>query len=560
MSTIQEIDKFNRKIISILFRMLIVGYSIFLLIYFDPEFNWWVNVGIIAVYGLIYVLFYARDGWLSTIRLINDYIFIGVILFQLDKLDIYGYALLLAPILNTHNHSGDRKSMLLYIIPLVIYLFVTDDLSIWIIFPFFLFLAINSFDHLRSKYFIFQQKLSSAIDDFFVNDYAIRRPHEIYKKIIPILNNNKILRKEIEHILCFKIEKKTYSIVNGSTFIWNFEILDKEIINKEIKNKSEILFNIRLNVDGKVIENNVVIICQVNSHKYCFVLFSKNNLSLDRLPYSFFISKILIPSFSRLALVLDAGLTQKKIELENLNRLEEKMTYVTNSVNSMHFIRNKLGPLKSYLAMVEDFNDTDDLDKKERIEPYLRKEREKLKTSFFLILEKADYILKKSNNPFNVYETSIFSVRKLFSEIRRIWGYYFLEEVFDINWTVPRDGTKGYVRYNTTGLELVLSNWINNMQKYNNGKFGVRFIQSDKYYTVIFYNAFDNKKKNATLFVEEFNATERSEIIRRDSHGLLEIKDFLSQMQIPVKLSHLEGVVSLSLEFKKINDEKSINI
>ncbi len=559
MSTILEIDKFQRKIISIFFRFIIISYSIFLLNYYEAKYLWYINSGAIVLYLIIYFLLYTKDKWVSILRLINDYVFITFILLQLNDFNIFSFALLFAPILNTHNHSGDRKSILLYIIPLISLFIVLPKFEFWLIIPFFFFLIINSFDNLRSKYFRFQQKLNSVIDDFFINENLYNRPYKIYENAIPIFNNSKTLPKKVSKIICLKVADGRFIIVNGSSFIWQFDILNKEEFFKKIEN-SNILFNIELVIDGILIKNNLISIYPINSHFYCYIIISENHESFQQIPFSLFIQKLISPFFHRLSKVFDADLKQKKNELTKLTELEEKINYVTNSVNSMHFIRNKLGPVKSYLAMVEDYNRTSDKEKQKKIEPYLVKERQKLNASIIQILERADYILTKSNNPFNVYQIELYGIQQLFSEIRRVWNYFFDIEPFKINWNVQKDRIKYDVKYNFIGIELVLSNWISNMYKYNNGDFGVEFNETDEFYNITFYNSIDISDSNSTKFITEYTTSDRVEITRRNSNGLLEVKDFLSQMKITDKMYSKEDKIYFSLDFKKYLYHESSNI
>ncbi len=557
MSTILKIDKYQRKIISVFFRFIIIGYSLFLLLYYNPKLKWYFNLVAFILYFVIYLVLRKRDKLISLLRLLNDYIFISFILYQTQKVEIYSFALLFAPILNTHNHSGNKKSLLLYVFPILSLFIVTGKFDFWYSIPFLLFLLINTFDSLRAKYFRFQHKLNSVIDDFFISEELINRPYKIYEKAIPIINESNNLGHNISNIICLRVEGGKFFVVNGSSFIWDFDIINKKSFFEDINHKKT-LFNVKLSIDNKKIDKNIVIVCAVNSRPFCFILLAQNFENFNQFPYSLFISKLLTPFFYRLSKVLDADLRQKKNELIKLKELEDKINYVRNSVNSMHFIRNKLGPVKSYLAMVEDYNKTSDIDKKNKIEPFLKKERQKLNTSIKQILDRAEYILTKSNNPFNVYKTESRGIQQLFADIRKIWNYYFDTDNFDIEWIIDENRVKYDIKYNLIGIELVLTNWISNMSKYNKGEYGIKFEEDDCYYRVIFYNNIDISS-NATKFVNEFNTSDRSEITRRNSQGLIEIKDFIGQMNILEKMYIDNDIVYFSLSFKKYLYNESTN-
>ncbi|GHA25543.1 hypothetical protein GCM10007103_03470 [Salinimicrobium marinum] len=238
---------------------------------------------------------------------------------------------------------------------------------------------------------------------------------------------------------------------------------------------------------------------------------------------------------------------QKKNELSHLNQLQEKINYVTNSVNSMHFIRNKLGPLKNYLAMVEDYEKAD-RDKRKRIEPYLKKERTKISSSITSILQRAEYILKKSNNPFNVYKVEKQEITNLFTLLRSVWSYMFDTQTLEVNWDKNNLG-KFLVQYNDAGLELVLSNWISNMLKNHSGKYGVVLGEEKNFYSLDFYNS--TKQNISSKFIEDFNNSNREMISRRETHGLIEIKDFISQMDLDSIMYKDGDNVHFVIMFKK---------
>ena len=170
MSTILELDKFNRESISKIFRGCIIFYSILLLLNHGIKYHLIINVVVFSIYILVYLFLHNKNNWMSIFRLINDYSFITFILLQTKVPDISTFALLLAPILNNHNHSGNKKTILLYIIPIIILWIVLPKFIPLIILPFLFFRVINSFDDLRAKYFNFQQKLNSVIDNFFIDD------------------------------------------------------------------------------------------------------------------------------------------------------------------------------------------------------------------------------------------------------------------------------------------------------------------------------------------------------------------------------------------------------
>ncbi len=552
MASILEYDKVYRRAISVLFRIVIIGYSSFLLIYNNSLFPWYVNLGAFVSYFLIYAITLRDIITISMLRLVNDYIIITFVLYQVGTIDLLSMSLVLLPIVNSHNHSGRKKTPLLYVLPILSMWVVTKEFHWSYFVPILCFFFINSFDNLRARYFKFHQELNNIIDDFFIDENISDHPEKIYQIVIPLMNRSKILTSGLSQIICFNPIEDKLIPVNGSYMVWGINIdpdQKKDFFEKLSNKKTKVLLNVGFIVNGKRIDKNLVHICDVNGLLYCYVLIPRDYTIPFKAHISFFFAPIITPFFKRLSKVLNAESNHKKIALSQLVLLKQKIAFVNNSVNTMHFIRNKLGPFKNYIAMAEDFGNTVEIEKKNKIEPHLIKERDKLKSSLTEILNRAEEILQKSNNPFNVYELNGYSREKLFSECLRAWTYYFQTENIVFKWTLA-DTSQVMVKLNLIGLELVLANWLSNMAENKSDKFGVIFDENDEYLVVTFFNTFTGDGS----FVEEFNSSERQEIARRtEGHGLSEIKSFCEQMNLECKLERDQNIVRFSLGFKKSN-------
>lgn len=549
MATILEIDKHQRKIISVLFRLTIVGYSSFLLFYFGTKLPVVYNILALLGYIVFFIICFKSTAIKCICRLVNDYLLIIFIIAQINELNIFTFSFLFIPILNSQNHSGDKKTPLVYIFPLLgLFLLDRENFNLWFIVPFISFYIINYFTIIREKYFLFQQELNSVIDDFFINGHDSSRPYLIYRKIIPIINRSKIVPYNIKDIVCLHIKENNESIINGSTFIWDLEIINRVDYLKNA-HKKDFFINHELILNSVKEENTIIINCKIESSIYSYILIRNDeNKLINNLKVANIVS-LLQPILTRYSKVLLSNFNHKKNEISNLALLEDKINYVNNSVNSMHFIRNKLGPLKNYLAMVSDYEKSNE-DNKKKIEPHIKKEREKLNSSMTQILEKANYVLEKSNNPFNVYQIKEYGLHQLFTEVRTYWDYNFDNQNFKMNWNITKQKTRYNVKYNVVGLELVLSNWISNMEKYNEGIYGVDLNETEDSYILQFYNSLlDNERSR--LFIEEYNNSDRIEISRRNSHGLIEIKDFINQMNLESTMIEKDNLVVFSIKFKK---------
>lgn len=560
MSVVLEIEKNQRKVISILFRVVVISYSIFFLWFKGNAFHWYINIGIFFIYILFYYLLHGKDKIFAILRVINDYAFITAILYGNTKLDIYSIALIFAPILNTQNHSSEKRTFILYILPFFSFYILSMHFDWSLIIPMFMFFLINYFEFWRTKYIQFHEKLTEEIDKFYLENMEKVRPHKIYKRIILILNEKNIFPFYITNIYCFKTYNRGTFVINGSEFIYKYEISKflKYLEAHKFNGHTGIAINFPIEINGIPHKNTICIACLLPEGLYTFYL---THIGYNRygLPRNYILA-LLEPFFHRFSNVLEADLKRKSFELLKLQEIEEKINYVSNAVNAMHFIRNKLGPVKNYLAMVVDYEKSDTA-RKELIDPYLQKERQKLNSSFNQVLERADQILKNSSNPFNVTALKDHGIQQLFADVRRIWSYFFDIEHFSTN-LLPDSIGPNYmtIKYNDIGMELVLSNWISNMKKFNNGTFGVDFEESEQFFKMRFYNSVNTEESNPFSFIKEFSSDDRIEVIRRKSHGISEIKEFLTQMSISSKMEREKDYVYLILDFLKYKENENINL
>lgn len=547
-----ESSKSQKEIISVLYRIIIIIYSIIVLVIKeDLIISIWYTLLYFITFIFLFVILYNRDKIYSFLRLINDYVFIGLTIYSVQVIDIYTLSLLFLPILNSQNHTGKRKSFLIYIIPIVIILFIRNKIDYFLFLPFFTFFIINSFEILKNKYQRCYNELNTSLDNFLIEENSMDKLHNIYEVIIPIFNKHKFFSKEIKDIYCFQKNKNSISVVNGSSFVFDYFFSNKQDL---LDDKKKLIYDTKgVIINSKELKENVILKIEKNSIDYLFLIIPDDNskgIQLSKLPFFY---KLLYPFFFRLSHIFNFKRVQTDDNRKNLNSMAKKVTYVNNAINSMHFTRNKLSPLKTYLSMIDDYEKEKSLDRKGMIEPFLKEERKKLKTSLDLILGRADIILEKSNNPFNVLDSEIFSFMTLLVRIRDSAAYYLQSEKFEfifdeIDFTLSKK-----IKLNETGIELILSNWFSNVNKYKSvEKYGVIVGEDNEYYILKFFNKFTNRDSSTVPdFIDDFNSSDRMAILKRKTHGLVEIKDFLEQMGIDGSMEAVDDMIYFKITLLK---------
>lgn len=547
MSVILNIDQRAKQFISVVYRIIIITYGFVIYAWFHKCVGLGSFIAVALIYFLVFLLAHAKGGIWSYIRLFSDYLFIFFIIREMPINNFYVISLIFLPILNSNNHTTNKRSSLLYIIP-ILFLFYYRQFNAFVIITFAVFCLINFFGVMRFVYIQFNESLNAIIDNFIVSQESIDKPHKIYKQVIKIFNSTSLVFFEVENIICFKIEENI-TLVNASVFIWNWHIEDELIESiKSNESQNNFAFHSYFVINGKEYPKNYLFWYNMGSVTYCyFILPARKNFIFDNSLMPYF-NELIAPFFKRISKIFEAYTERKTAEIQSVVQMESKISYVQNAKSSMHFIRNKLGPLTNYLAMVNDYESLTSKTDKESLKVIIDDERSKLSSSVEEILEKANYILNRSNNPFLVNKLQEHNIKKLYTELKRVWESYF--DVFRPNlmWDVTKDDY--IIKFNSLGLDFVFVNWTNNMKKYGGNFQGITLSETEQFIIIDFENSITDML-GAEDVVYAFSSSDRIEILQRKTHGLLEIIDFLKQMNISYKAEINDKKLHLILKFIK---------
>lgn len=545
------VDYIQRKINSILFRMVMVVYSFLILFLQTNLFPILVYIVATLLYLFLFVKFDKKDK----LRLLNDFLFINFVLFGKDPNQILVFTLIILPIINSINFSGTKKSIALYIYTTATYItlicynknkadaeFILDNLLplasivfLWII---------NGYTELRLKIRIFREELSATVDSFYLKKEEIKRPHKIYEQLIKVIHKNTDKIK-IDDIICFTINSnKTENLViaNGSSFIWSFSIIDENII-EEIRAKKSV-HNVKLTLDEQEKHKNLLIYSKVENQEYIYAIITESTLPSYYLLIGFF-NRTLEPAFKKISNILLSEKRLQDFRNEEINRLSERSQYVNRANKTMHYIRNRLGPFSNLIKMLEKFdNVTEEI--KSTLKELIIKEIETAKNELNNITERANNMLEKSNNPFVYTKLDDISVERVFTILKEN-VYSFFPSVEIVVSVDPKEEKK-FVNLNEEGFEMFLSDWLNNMQKYKREFVECQFIVSETTLEIIFRNDHKLSKQELDKLINDLMSDDRNEIMRRTTHGLYTIKLTLEDMNIPYYALAAENDTKLVLK------------
>lgn len=528
-------DYIQRKINSILFRLVLIGYSFFLIIALPNLFSIIVYIVVTAFYLYLFV----KLDKIDKLRLLNDFLFISFISLGKDPTQILVFTLVILPIINSINFSGTKKSIVLYIYTTITYLAliafynnkVDANFELTNLLPLtsIIFLwMINGYTELRLKIRGFREELNATVDNFYLKKEEIKRPHKIYKQIIRVIHDNTDKIK-LEDIVCFTIhlnKSDKLIITNGSSFIWSFNFKDERIID-EIRTKKS-LMNVELTLDGIEKNKNLLMYSKVENQEYIYAFITATTLPFYYLVIGFF-NRTLEPALKKISNILLSEKRLQDFRNEEINRLSERSQYVNRANKTMHYIRNRLGPFSNLIKMLDNFDDIPE-GKKSSFRELIFKEAEIARSELKNITERANNMLEKSNNPFVYTELVNISIERVFTILKRN-VYNFFPHI-EIEVSIDPNEDKKFVQLNEEGFELFLADWLNNMLKYKKDFVECKFTASETMLEIIFINDHKMSKPDLDKLINDLMSDDRNEIMRRTTHGLYTIKLTLEDMNI----------------------------
>lgn len=544
------VQKITGKILSIFFRLIIVVFGLSIVLSRENYFEtYWYFLAVIP-YVLIYFNTLFKDGFISKIRLFNDYLFILFILYA-KGIDYTTICFLLLPIVNSPNHTGRKKSIWLYIF-FIISLYVLNkyrfDWSFIIVTT--IFITINFIIDSRSRFFNNITSLNTEIEGFFEKELEIRKSYKVYDGILEVLNKIKVLvfyRPKFTDIICFKVIDDSVILENSSTFVWSYELDKKYLIDLMKENELDNYkhSNIPLNLNGKDKSKNFILINETKKNKYVFLFIIED--ASNQL-FNLYYTSLLQSITARISRVLDLENSIKDENKEILKIFREKYFHMQNAEKAMHFIRNRFNTLDNFIEMSKDniAGKMDDEDLK-----MYSTELQRLERNYDLLMKRVSSILNKPEKPFSAAQLESKSPNYLFSSLRDIWLDYFNEFDYELNWNISTIDNF-LIQVNQDGLYILLTDWINNLKKYSNGNEIVIFNEDEIYLEVIFRNKYDKKAIDEIIDLkEDFNSKDRDRILKRTSHGVTIMKSILEEMSIKGKIKTDNENIELILLFKK---------
>lgn len=532
---------------SVLFRLLIICYAIFLLTIQTSTFSPYVYFFISLIYLMFYLVTLKKS--FNFLRTIVDFIYIGLILYEKDLSIFYNIIFIVFPLLNSPNHTRTKRNpwqlyfLTIFILFILLYINTENIFSIeyvYITISLFVINLINLFEYKRSNLRNKLLNIYDEIDDFLASNHykSSQLPHIyeiIQKKFYEEMNFN------IKQIISFKIKNNGLTIKNSSIFVhhWNFGNAIQAL------EESSVLFNEKIQINSLENSNNIILKIQ---KKYIFVLFTDETNRLTPIIKFLTTFEIMIKLLEKLVSIIEFEDRLYKRKTLTLKQLNKHMNYVSVIMKSTHFLSNEFSPIASYFDLKDKYFDLKNSSDIQQIEVasqlllILEDEEKKAKESLNNIHTKILQILNKNENPFKTKELEIVKFSVIFMVIQRLWTTKFSttgEEIETQNFDSNSDKK---CKVDIQALEFIFVDVFENVRKYSEHEKHLKFDFGTDLVIVVSNKIKEYKKNKIELdkTVTNFNNNDRIEINKRNNFGLSHIKDHTQDLDIDtsIQLDH----------------------
>ncbi len=515
----------------LLYKLILLVFTLYIGITYEHIFPIYVYILCVICYFLYYII------GINTVRRfshIADLALIVIFLFG-KHLNSFGFALyLLLPIIcrgiYTNKNSHDKFFYIEYLLTLL-FLYIFPEFDGWkgivhLIIPMLLIMLVNFCYYRRWDIDEIDADLLDLLDNYYI---SALQSYQVYRGAIKLLKKQGV---NISNIACFTADDNynKLHLVNSSSLIFRFEYNLNTSIKEKLR-RFEYAHNGDYTIDGLKFSQNITFAIKQESDKnnFCYLLFvvffdgKKPNILENRIDG-------LHRFFSRMS---KAILFERELRLrrtDEIQNLQQKSRFVNASINTMHFIKNRMTPFQTLLDYLKNEGNIQKLESYPKLLANVRKSCER---EMKAILERSAYLLNKDNNPFKFQVLTDVDSRNIFTLLRTIWTDTFIEE-FDNLTTTGRECLN--VSVNLEGLDVLFSDIIGNIQKYSITKRSCTFDVQDKNLVITFKNDFKNIREVEAL-VSYMNGDEKDEVQFRITHGTPLIKQNCKDQNIRISSS-----------------------
>lgn len=536
--TIRDIDYDIRKLNSVFLRLIIITVLVSIYFYNDNYFKG----SIYLIAGISYVvllivnaLLNRSDRYKGLCRLILDLTVITIFLYDKDLNKVLNFLPFILLLSNVNSHSNRNSKIIIFIILLHLVIIIIDNFRIvkthhFIPIIYYIFILISG---IRQSINRVNEDVILTIGDLFIDSVNENNSHRILNKVKKLINNGQLGRFiQINEIFLFANYEDNLILIKGSKFVKNnsiqFSLKNQELIEKfntkEISTQKEEY----VKIDNIVYENVYWIRHSIKGADYFFLVCLKK----DSFIFRELVVQKLKPIFEYIGRIYYIRSSLTKLNNDTSKVIKEKITYVLDAQNALHFVKNKLSPITTIIDLMDRyFKKSKDLSfsQKSHIEKRLRENNNN--NHLRMIINKAELLIKGVDNIINQEDKKV-TIKYIVDDLRNNWLYHF-ENIDNI--IVEIDDLNLQVSYNQMLFDFVFTDIIENIHKYSGIKKKVIFSHNIDSIEIRFYNSIPDYEKNKTILKEIenlYNQENNDEIYNRKTHGLSFVRRLLRRKKI----------------------------
>lgn len=560
-------DSAIKRIVSIIYRLILISLSLYIVFKEEGAFNIYLYVFLSFFYLFIYLKINKKIN--GIIRLILDYFFIIIILFDRELFTFPSIVLFLLPFINSPNHTSKYKNIfVLFLISFLSFsvLYMNNfryEQNIGVFVDIFVCLLIISIliylEYLRSLFIKEILEGYKKIDNIDFDKSRASNIPNIYSKIIEVLNNELLekyyIRSKINFITCISLDKEELNILNSSKFIFNIK-LDNASIQKlyQLDKDSSILYNLKFKVNENNEENkNIVFNINYKKKRYYFILFFNMNFSKPNFLIRIIIGDYLKPLFKKILLTISLEEHIRITKSNNMKKILSEMKYVSTTNKSLHTLNNQFTPIKTYFTMLNDYeNDNNTLDKIV-LGQMLKKQKVTAENAFKRIVTQSEYLLNKNLNPFAIKNLNNIKLKVLYMILKPIWMEEFSDKYISFNLN-ERNLDEVVIYSNIDLFEILFIDIVQNMKKYSKKNSRVNFVYENGIILIIFENEVILSPKDRKALIKDiqlFNDDDKLQLLLKKGHGFSNIKEIITNLGISCTISLKENIFETQIIIKE---------
>lgn len=541
---------FQHVLSSIVYRLIIMLYGGYIVITHPNIVATPYYAILIPLYVLCY-FFLMEEKW-KYARLMLDLTMVVAVLYGKTPLDEVCFVYALFPLISAITHTGSHSKYWPVLVVTIIYFLIIDRgiVTGHLLVVFLVWLAgIQSwYSHLTNR---FLSSITVHIDDYFADNDGTKKPHEIYRDIISEINDY-LGTGYLMNIYSYTVkENNVLWLVNSSAFMWDrtFKVPAKFM---EVLKDRKYLYHKDKSTKFFYVEQrgvSYVYRCELNP--------LNENISYRN---GYVVNYVLELTFGKISTLLASEYRITETRRKAFEETKGHIDYVTRALKVMHFVRNKLSPVKTVITFYSSV-DNMDAERAKRMEGRIKQEVKQANTDLAEIINTANYLLDKENNPYGGADVENKNIKFLFVVLSEIVEYH-LGGIVEVSDEIKNIEQRIEVKISTTQLKLLFTDIVSNIERYMKTEYSVEMSVESDSLVVRFTNDIDSKQESAcNELVKDINNRNNEGIVLRKSHGVYNIKAAASVMSVDLKASIVSEKKKkkyvLTTKFKMYGDNDS---